>query len=188
MGVELAGSTIAVGPASLQSRLDELSDEQLTDGSTLLALSGGRGRLAGEATLLFTDAYVTDSGWTSVEVDDDPEAVGQLERSCPPDDVLEAGLAGLDWRFAVRDDADAAVCGAGFDEWERILAHLGVLTVPSARRHGWATRAAAVATNEALDRGLVPQWRARRSNAASRATAMRLGYVALGRQTTVLLP
>jgi GNAT superfamily N-acetyltransferase len=187
MGVVLAGSTVATGPESLLPAMSELSDEQLTDGSTLLSLTGGRGRLLGEATLMFTDTYISDSSWTSVEVDDDPMSVVQLEQVCPPDDVLEVELAGLDWRFAVRDDADVPVCGAGFAEWEQILAHLGVLTAPSARRQGWATRAAAVATNEALDRGLIPQWRARTGNTASLALAEKLGYLPLGRQTTVLL-
>lgn len=187
MGVSLAGSTVAVGPASLQSAMSGLSDDQLTDGSTLLSLTGGRGRLVGAASLLFTDTYAANSSWTSVEVDDDPESIGQLERLCPPDDVVEVDLAALDWRFAVRDDADAVVAGAGFAEWEQIRAQLGVLTAPSARRRGWATRAAAVATNEALDRGLVPQWRARVGNAASLGLAIKLGYLPLGRQTTVQL-
>lgn len=187
MGVLLAGSSVAVGPESLQSAMSDLTDEQLTDGSTLLALAGGHGRLLGEATLLFTDTYVDDRSWTSVQVDDEPESVLQLERLCPPDDVLEVGLAELDWRVAVRDGDDALVCGAGFAEWEQILAHQGVLTPPSARRQGWATRAGAVATNEALDRGLIPQWRARAHNAASMALADKLGYRSLGRQTTVVL-
>ena len=187
MGVVLAGATVAVGPESLLSAMDDLSEEQLTDGSLLLSLAGGRGRLLGEATLSFTDTYVPDRGWTSVEVDDDPTSVAELERRCPPDDVLEVGLAGLDWRFAVRDDADALVCGAGFGVWEQIIALLGVLTAPSARRQNWATRAGAVATNEALDRGLIPQWRARTQNAASMALGKKLGYEILGRQTTVLL-
>ena len=46
---------------------------------------------------------------------------------------------------------------------------------------------AALATNEALDFGLVPQWRSRIENTASRRTAARLGFVEVGSQTTVLL-
>lgn len=187
MGVVLAGATVAIGPALLLPAMTELSDQELTDGSTLMSLTRSRGRLLGEANLLFTDAYVSNSVWTAVEVDDDPESVAQLERRCPPDDVLEVGLAGMDWSIAVRDDTDTPVSGAGFQEWEHILAHLGVLTAPSARRQGWASRAAAVATNEALDRGLVPQWRARTDNAASMALAARLGYRVVGRQATVAL-
>lgn len=186
MGVALGGSTVAIGPRSLSAALAELSDDELTDGPTLLSLAGGSGRLIGDSTLSFTDTYVADRSWTSVEVDDGAASVGELERLCPPDDVLEVGLSGLEWRFAVRSDADVPVAGAGFDEWEQILAQVGVLTAPTARRQGWATRAAAVATNEALDRGLVPQWRCRTDNAASSALAAKLGYRVLGRQATVL--
>lgn len=187
MGLALSGATVAVGPESLRSAMSGLSDGRLTDGSTLLSLAGARGRLVGEATLLCTDEYIADRSWTSVEVDDDPESVAQLEQLCPPDDVLEVGLAGLDWRFAVRDDTDAPVAGAGFQEREQLLAQLGALTASTARRRGHATRAAAVATNEALDRGLVPQWRARAGNIASLRLAAKLGYLPLGRQATVLL-
>ena len=186
MGVVLAGASVAVGPGWLSAALADLSDEELTDGPTLLALAGSSGRLVGEATLSFTDTYVAGS-WTSVEVDDDPDAIDELERRCPPDDVLEVGLAQFDWRFVVRDDSDHPVAGAGLQEWEQILGHLGVLTAPDARGRGWATRAAAVATNEALDRGLVPQWRCRTGNTAFAALAVKLGYQVLGRQATVLL-
>ena len=41
--------------------------------------------------------------------------------------------------------------------------------------------------NDALASGLVPQWRVRWDNAASLATARRLGYTELGTQTTVYL-
>ena len=74
-------------------------------------------------------------------------------------------------RFVVLDEADHPTSGAGYDEWEGLLAHLGVLTPPRHRRSGRATVAAALATNDALDAGLVPQWRARTANAASRALA-----------------
>ena len=187
MGVVLGDSSIAVGTGSVLPQMGHLSDQQLIDPSTLLSLAGGRGRLLGEWMLLFTDKYVADTSWTSVAVDDDPDSVAGVQRLCPPDDVLEVGLSELDWQFAVRDDADALVGGAGFAESEGILANIGVLTAPSVRGRGWATRAATVATNEALDRGLIPQWRARRTNVAALATAARLGYVALGGQTSVLL-
>ncbi len=70
---------------------------------------------------------------------------------------------------------------------EQIIAHLGVLTPPPFRRRGFGLLSAALATNEALDFGLVPQWRSRIENTASRRTAARLGFVEVGSQTTVLL-
>jgi len=61
------------------------------------------------------------------------------------------------------------------------------LTPPAFRRRGFGLIAAALAVNEALDHGLVPQWRSRVENSASRSTAARLGFVEVGSQTTVLL-
>jgi predicted GNAT family acetyltransferase len=63
-----------------------------------------------------------------------------------------------------------------------------VLTPPGFRRRGFGLLAAALATNDALDAGLVPQWRSRIENNASRRTAARLGFLEVGSQTTVLLP
>jgi RimJ/RimL family protein N-acetyltransferase len=86
------------------------------------------------------------------------------------------------------DDREATTAGSGYDEWEGILAHLGILVPPALRRTGLGTLAAAMATNDALDSGLVPQWRARVENAASRGLARRLGFEPVGTQTTVVLP
>jgi RimJ/RimL family protein N-acetyltransferase len=85
------------------------------------------------------------------------------------------------------DDRATADAGSGYDEWEGILAQLGVLVPPALRRGGLGTLAGAMATNDALDSGLVPQWRCRPENAASLGLARRLGYEAVGTQTTVLL-
>jgi predicted GNAT family acetyltransferase len=62
-----------------------------------------------------------------------------------------------------------------------------VLTPPEQRRAGLGTTAAALALNDALDAGLVPQWRTRVDNVASRRMARRLGFVEVGAQTTVTL-
>ena len=45
--------------------------------------------------------------------------------------------------------------------------------------------AAALALNDALDVGLVAQWRARTDNPASRRLAQRLGFAESGEQSTV---
>jgi predicted GNAT family acetyltransferase len=85
------------------------------------------------------------------------------------------------------DDRDQPTAGAGYDEWQGILGHLGVLTPPEQRRSGRGTTAAALALNDALDAGLVPQWRTRVENVAARRVARRLGFVEVGAQTSVAL-
>ena len=82
--------------------------------------------------------------------------------------MAEVGLAELGRVFVTFDDRDQPTSGAGYDEWQGLLGHLGVLTPPELRGNGWGTVAAALALNDALDVGLVAQWRARIDNTASR--------------------
>lgn len=192
--VSLWDHRVLVGPAWLLERAERLDDEVLVSGPGLLELAssgrhgGAPARIRGEAVLAFTDAYVQHEQLETVVVADDPQAVHDLERQCPPDDVTEVGLAGLAQRFVLLDDREAATAGSGFDEWEGILAQLGVLVPPALRQSGLGTLAGALATNDALDSGLVAQWRCRRENVASMLLARRLGFEPVGTQTTVLLP
>jgi hypothetical protein len=176
MFVSLWEHRVLVGPDWLLERAGAVDDEELVSGPGLLGLTartpgGAPGRLLGEGVLAFADRYVEHD----------------LERQCPPDDVTEVGLGTMTERFVLLDDREATTAGSGYDEWEGILAHLGVLVPPALRRAGLGTLAAAMATNDALDSGLVPQWRARVENLASLGLARRLGYEAVGTQTTVLL-
>jgi hypothetical protein len=154
----------------------------------LAAAADHGGRLLGQACLAFTDAYVPGDELGVAVVTDDPAAVVDLEKACPPDDVTEVGLAEMGRALVTLDELDRPTAGAGYQEWEQIIAHLGVLTPPPFRRQGFGLLASAIATNDALDAGLIPQWRARVENRASRAIAARLGFVEIGSQTTVVLP
>ncbi|HEU5484122.1 MAG TPA: GNAT family N-acetyltransferase [Microlunatus sp.] len=188
MFVRLWRHEVLVGPSDFLDRARGSDSDDLVDGSRLLASSSRwRGRLLGQATLAFRDEYLALEELESVCVTDDPAAVLDLEKACPPDDVAEVGLAGMSRALVTLDELDQPTAGAGFVEWETIIGHLGVLTPPAFRRRGFGLIAAALAVNEALDHGLVPQWRSRVENSASRSTAARLGFVEVGSQTTVLL-
>ena len=179
---------VLVGPDWLQQRAGGVHPLQLADESVLLRCCEGRpARLLGQDVLAFTDRYAELDGLADVPVADDPEAVAALERGCPPDDVTEVGLAGLGRVFVTLDDRDQPTAGAGYDEWQGIFGQIGVLTPPEQRRAGRGTTAAALALNDALDAGLVPQWRSRVDNVAARRMARRLGLVEVGSQTTVAL-
>lgn len=67
--------------------------------------------MVGAATLAYTDAYVEDDRLAAAVVDDDAEAVADLERQCPPDDVAEVGLNEVNARYVVLDDQDPATAG-----------------------------------------------------------------------------
>jgi hypothetical protein len=188
MVVRLWDRHVLVGPDWLQRRTLGVHPLQLEDESVLLrCCEGHRARVVGQAVLGFTDRYAELEGLEGVPVADEPAAVAALERACPPDDVTEVGLAAMSRVFVTLDDRDHPTAGAGYEEWQGILGHLGVLTPPEQRRSGRGTTAAALALNDALDAGLVPQWRTRVDNVASRRMARRLGFVEVGAQTTVTL-
>ena len=192
--VSLWEHRVLVGPGWLLERAEGVDDAVLASGPGLLGLTVdppagvGAGRLLGEAVLAFTDAYLEHEGLESAVVSDEAQAVADLERQCPPDDVTEVGLAAMGQRFVLLDDRDAPTAGAGYEEWQGILGHVGVLTVPALRREGHGLLVGALAVNDALDAGLVPQWRARRENAATLALGRRLGFEPVGVQTSVVLP
>ncbi len=188
MVLRLWDDTVVVGPGWLHDRTRTVDPTAWSDEHVLLRLCDGHpARLIGAATLGYTDSYVRIEGLSDVPVADDPESVARLERSCPPDDVAEVGLAGMDRVFVTLDDRDQPTAGAGYDEWAHVLGHVGVLTLPELRRSGYGTRAAALAANDALDAGLIAQWRARVGNEASRRAARALGFAEIGVQTTVVL-
>ncbi|MGI8456851.1 MAG: hypothetical protein ACR2LI_01885 [Propionibacteriaceae bacterium] len=188
MVVRLWDDTVVLGPGWMQDRAGSADPDTLSDAHVLLRLCDGHSvRLIREATLGYTDRYVQIDGLSEVPVADDPESVARLERSCPPDDVAEVGLAAMSRVFVTLDDRDQPTAGAGYDEWAHLLGHVGVLTLPELRRSGWGTRAAALAANDALDAGLVAQWRARVGDVAPRRAARGLGFAEIGSQTSIAL-
>ena len=113
------------------------------------------------------------------------DALARL-RASAPEEWSEAGLDSASCRFgsAVDDDLVAA---AGYEFWPPELAHLAVFCRPDRRRCGQATAALRAAIAHALGAGLLPQYRARDGNVASRALAERLGFAEYGWMATVYL-
>ncbi|MEC5199085.1 GNAT superfamily N-acetyltransferase [Arthrobacter sp. PL16] len=194
--VTLFGREILKGPRWAVDAGRSMSGLDLRSESTLLTMSRDRGgRGLGEAQLFFCDALPLFDGPPAV-VSSEAALVRELERRCPPDDVGEAGLSDVQHSFVLvadesGDGPDAGqlipLAGAGYDIWEGILAHIAVITPPDQRRKGYAQRVAAVAIEEAMGAGLVPQWRARTDNTASQRTARRAGFAFAGTQTSVVL-
>lgn len=145
------------------------------------------GRLKPAETLgLISLSYLdTDSAWQAHPRDvesvplDAPELIGLLE-SCDGDDVDESGLGHIASPAFVARDAGKVVAAAGYQIWQRELAHIGVLTARPARRRGLATAVAGAATRHALAKGLVAQWRTR--TPASLKVAGHLGFEEVGWQ------
>lgn len=198
--VRVLGQGVFSGPQWALQRATNLSDDELSLLPVLMRLASDHGaRPLGAAELSYTDARVEHADLPTTQ---DEAAVEALEDACSPADVDEVGLGGMPNRWVLLDRSDSAVAesgdetevdapvplaGSGYVVWAEKLAHMGVLTSPAARGRGYGVLAAAVGTNAALDAGLIPQWRARWDNEASKRVAQVLGYELVGSQTTVFI-
>ncbi|UIR37533.1 GNAT family N-acetyltransferase [Rhodococcus sp. DMF-1] len=210
--LRLGDVSAVVGPGWVVDAVAAVPDAEL-DASALLDLT--RGHAVRSHALSYcadwVDATRVRDPLISHEVDD----LAELLRRCPPDDATEAGLenvteaglenvteaglenvteAGLEnvtgeaSSFVLLDDDHRPLSGAVYTEVQSILADVTALTVPEHRRIGLAATVATLATHDALDAGLVPQWRARRDNTAGRGLAAVLGYTELGTHISVAVP
>lgn len=191
--VRLYGSSVLYGPRWLLEAARDVDDEVLALESTLIRLGAGHAaRSLGESVLYYADDVPQIERSGSVAVSYESADAAALEALCPADDVTEVGLSGLDATFTlVPDDGSGTpsgdpVAGAGYEEWQGLIGHLGVLVRPDVRRVGLGAYAAAIAMEEAFTEGLVPQWRAALGTSASQRLADALGFEMAGSQTTVL--
>ncbi|MEV8517908.1 GNAT family N-acetyltransferase [Dactylosporangium sp. NPDC051484] len=141
----------------------------------------------GPATLAYCDAagfHPAESSGVETISADHADMAALLAR-VPVEDADESGLAGITSpAFVVRTGTDV-IAAAGYRSWPRHTAHVSVLTAPAARGRGLGRVVATAAVLEALNAGLLPQWRAR--PAASRRVARALGFRELGSQLSISL-
>lgn len=190
--VNLFGRQAISGPQWVLSKVgDPASSDQtgpLTEPANLRALLGARpSRIVLDQVITAGDGYLDHPGLTETPISDDPAALADLQHACPPDDVSQADLGSADASFVALDDADLPAAAAGYHEQSGFLANLAALTVPSHRRRGWATKAAGIALNDALDAGLIPQLRHPTGNLAVAGLARSLGLSPVGRCTRLQL-
>lgn len=204
--VRLDAAVVAVGPASAVDRLGSLEVDELSEAPAVLAaLAPSGGRLLASASLAYADrGTVRDSvpdrvhdrvlvgpGDGSRVAPASAEQVRDVLTACSPAERDESGLAEMaSWSVSLTDDG-AAAGAAGFEVWPTApehdggLAHLGVAVASSFRGSGHGVAAGAAAISAALDRGLVPQWRASVDNPTSLALGVRLGCRPIGHQLVV---
>lgn len=212
--VRLFDRTVIFGPSEVVGDARRIKASHLAEETTLLELVRAHhagARALGAAHLLYCEDPPQLPSRYDVAVSFEPEHVTRLMSTCPADDVATSGLADAQWAAALvadvpdegevagpdvhvpgptgsgDDDADTVLAAAGREVWEHVIAQLGLLTHPEHRSHGHGRFIAAVAMEEALADGLVPQWRAAVENPASRRVALQLGFIPAGTQTTVLL-
>ncbi|WP_037141258.1 GNAT family N-acetyltransferase [Rhodococcoides fascians] len=176
--VRLGDSSALIGPASALTAAATMSDDELT-GGRLRELASGR--TSGPIVLSYADDAGTTIDRHDPLISHERAHVDSLESACAPDDVIAADLVHKQsWFTLLGDDApvDAAapLASAGYAEWQGLLGDLGVLTAPDARRQGNGQVVSRLATNEAFDEGMIPQWRCHADNVVARRLGARLGF------------
>lgn len=97
-----------------------------------------------------------------------------------PEEAGEAAIDEIDSEPFVVREGSRVVAAAGYQRWPGHVAHLCVLTAADARGRGLGRAAVSAAVRDALDHGLLPQWRAQVE--PSRRIARALGFRELGAQ------
>jgi GNAT superfamily N-acetyltransferase len=178
-----APPVISLPPSLLASdgeRIAEAARGEWSDGGRWAALFGAAfDRAIGPAAVRYADRetfrpLATDG--VRLLGADDVEAVDALRRACTPTEWDHGGSEiGRDrMAGAFADGMLAAV--AGYEVWGETIAHLAIATHPDHRGRGLGAAAVSRIAAEALDRGLLAQYRALEENTPSLAIAERLGF------------
>ncbi|MBM7415999.1 MULTISPECIES: GNAT family N-acetyltransferase [Nocardiaceae] len=184
--VVLDGHAVLVGPGDILDRAEAVGNDVLATRDGLAELAGQRrGRCGGPRVLAFLDDSRDDVRVEHPLISHDGHDVDRVLALVPPDDATGIRAVGVDSWFTVFDDADGEddalpAAAAGYVEWRGFLADTVAVTVPSRRRRGYGSTAARLATNEAIDAGLVPQWSVPMDNATARLFGLSLGFTELG--------
>lgn len=185
--VRIADALLVLAPAAVADAVSDWPGERLLDPAALMAAAGRDGRVLGPASLAYADAgslVVPDGAAVALDLGDQHLAL--FAATLTTEEWDESGLGGnLARRFGVAV-GDALVAVAGYEVWDKAIAHLCVASSVSARRQGHAKAAAYAAASDAISAGLVGQWRSAVANRGSAAVGEALGFVPLGEQLTIL--
>lgn len=188
--VQIGDAAVVAGPGatSRASRLGGVDPASLVDPGLAGAFLGPFHDTLGPAHLFYgapvhTPRHPVDGPIRS----DDPRVLAILA-DADEAERDECGIEGVTsgvWLAYDDDGEPGAVCG--WTAWPHATAHLSVLTAASRRGRGLGRSAAVVAIAEAVDHGLMPQWRAAAWNTSSIGLAARLGLTPVGHQLSVRL-
>lgn len=185
LAVRLGDQCVLSAPTWAIDDAATYSDEALVSTQGLLRLTRDHAPSGVRACrLMYADQYVEDPAVESAVVTDDPAALDELLTRCAPDDIGQTDLRSRSHLFVLlQDDSDRPVAAAAYDDEGGMLADLSVVEAIDVRGSGLGALVGAIATNDALDEGLIPQLMVDRDLSTESADA--LGYVELGQLARV---
>ncbi|MDG3015347.1 hypothetical protein [Speluncibacter jeojiensis] len=189
------GSTVLTGPPGALDRIDPavLRDPRAAETGTFaaattaaaLARAVGAIRPATTESLWYLDAYGPSPDGAEPLISHDSSDVDAVAGTCPPVDVNEAAVAGLERSFTLLDHAHTPRACSGYAVRDGFLADLRVLTDPRSRRTGDGSTVGRLAALDALDAGLIAQARIHPDNHTARRLAVSVGFAECGWLVTV---
>ena len=182
--LDIGGSLLIAGPAKAIALLRRLPRPQLADVEVAASvLHNLRPRLIGRALLGYADESTFTLAPAAHRVREaDRNAAEQAVSHCDADDRDESGLLAMSAWF-VAEEEGVPVAAAGYEGWQRSVAHCGVAVGAEHRGRGLGQAVASAAVGHALGEHAVAQWRSRDTNATSTRLGERLGFVQVGSQT-----
>jgi hypothetical protein len=113
-------------------------------------------------------------------VETDGETVAALRTRCDAEAWEHGGSEfGRVPTFGAFDEEGELAALAGYERWGQI-AHISIVSAPHGRSQGHGAAAVLAATENALEAGLVPQYRTLKANGPSMRVAERLGFEEYG--------
>lgn len=191
--LHLGDHQVVRAPEEFLPLLRGAADQRFVDDRAVLGLLHSSGlapsvRSLGVDALTYLDEpfEIVDSEHITVSID--PEDLAELRLGCPSDDASSTALGDWDQCFTLFSDTrEDPVAGAGYWAPGGLLADTTVLAHPQLRGHGLGRYAAALAVDDALSEGLVPQARIKEGQDAANALATSLGFELVGSLMTLKL-
>jgi len=106
----------------------------------------------------------------------DREALEQLRAACDPDDWDRAGILPAHPAMIGHWIDGRLVSAAGYEVWGERIAHIGVATEPAHRGQGYGKAAVSALALQAIECGLIAQFRTLIANRPAMAIARALGF------------
>ena len=191
--LRLGEHQVVRAPADILPLLSDDPQARFLDDRSLLGLLRTSGlapsvRSLGIDALTYLDSPFEIVDSEAITVSTDVDDLAELRENSPHDDAASTTLDGCDQCFVLFSDAGSdPVAGAGYWAPGGLLAETTVLTHPGLRRHGLGRYAAALAVDDALSEGLIPQARIREGQDGAGALAASLGFERLGSLLTLKL-
>ncbi|MFJ6417558.1 GNAT family N-acetyltransferase [Paeniglutamicibacter sp. NPDC091659] len=191
--LHLGDHQVVRAPEELLQLLRTAPDEHFMDDRALVSLLHGSGlapsvRSLGVDALTYVDAPFEIVESEHVSISGARADLARLLERSPHDDASTTTLQGCDQCFVLFSEThDEPVAAACYWAPGGLLADTTVLTYPAMRGYGLGKYAAALAVDDALSEGLIPQARIKDGQDAASALATSLGFELVGSLLSVRL-